>query len=370
MDPTRTPKPSILVVDDTPANLHLLHELLSGQGYQLRLAPGGELALRSVAAEPPDLVLLDVVMPRMDGFAVCRALKADPRTHGIPVIFISALSETEQKLQAFAVGGVDYVTKPFQSAEVLARVQTHLELQRHRRALQELNERLQRSNQDLEQFAQVVAHDLKGPLQSIMGFSDLLLLSAEPDLGQEAQGYIQYIQSSTLRMARLVDSLLQYARVSNQVAPFQPVDLGVVAARVREDLSARIASTGATVEIGSLPTVLADETQMWQLLGNLVGNALKFHRPGVPPRVVVSSEPRGRQVSISVRDEGLGFDMRDKNEIFAIFRRLPEHSAVEGTGVGLAVCKKIVERHGGDIDVISAPGVGTTFTFTLPAAEP
>ncbi|MFH1466292.1 MAG: response regulator [Pseudomonadota bacterium] len=371
MDTATSPahEQSILVVDDTPANLRLLHQLLSGRGYRVRLAPNGEAALRSVREDPPDLLLLDVIMPRMDGFTVCRTLKADAATRDIPVIFISALSETDDKLEAFDAGGVDYVTKPFQSAEVLARVRTHLELVRNRKALQELNARLRQSNQELEQFANVVAHDLKGPLQGIMGFSDLLLITAEARLGPEEIEQIEHIQGSTLRMAQLLDNLLHYARLSSHARPFAPVDLGAVAARVRADLGARIAQQRARVEIGALPTVYADETQMWQLLENLIDNALKFHRPGAPPEVRVSAEIEGRHTRISVRDEGLGFDMHDKEKVFLIFRRLPEHQAIEGTGLGLATCKKIVERHGGAIDVTSAPGQGTTFTFTLPLRE-
>lgn len=372
MADTMTPvqKQSILVVDDTPANLRLLHKLLGGEGYDVRVAPSGDLALRSVHEAPPDLVLLDVVMPRMDGFAVCRALKADPTTRDIPVIFVSALGDTEQKLQAFDVGGVDYVTKPFQSTEVLARVRVHLDLLRHRRELQTLNLKLQRSNQELEQFAQVAAHDLKGPLQGIVGFAELLILTVGAQVSEEAREHLAFIANRAIRMSDLIDNLLRYARLSTDTVPLEPVDLKAVATEVCADLDARIVELGGRVEIGELPWVKADETQMWQLFENLIANALKFHRPGCPPVVELHSTSMDRVASISVRDHGIGFDDSDKDKVFQIFRRLPDHSTYDGVGIGLAVCKKIVERHGGSIDASSKQGRGATFTFTLPLSKP
>ncbi len=177
----------VLIVDDTPANLRLLYGMLGEQGYKVRLSPNGKLALMNAQAVPPDLILLDINMPGLSGYEVCEQLKADPRTRDIPVIFISALDQTEDKVKAFTLGGVDYVTKPFQVEEVLARVETHLALYTLQRQLaaanaelQEANAELEASNADLQAFAHTVAHDLKSPLGIILGYSVLL----ELDLAQ------------------------------------------------------------------------------------------------------------------------------------------------------------------------------------------
>jgi two-component system sensor histidine kinase/response regulator len=360
---------SILVVDDTPANLRLLHRLLGAEGYRVRLATNGELALRSVREESPDLILLDVVMPGMDGFAVCRALKEQEASREIPIIFISALSETDRKLEAFAVGGVDYVTKPFQSAEVLARVRTHLELLQHRRALLALNERLLASNRELDRFAHVVAHDLKAPLQGISGYAELLLLT-DPSLSPTARERLEHIQGSTTRMGELIDRLLRYAKLSSAPPALAPVDLGALAAGICAELQPAIEACGARVDLGELPWVMADATLLEQVFRNLLGNALKYHQPDRPPVVEICAHRQGERVAISVRDEGIGFDSADEDVVFGLFQRLPAHRDIEGTGVGLAVCKKIVEQHGGRIAATSALGHGATFTFTLAPGDP
>ncbi len=360
---------SILVVDDTPANLRLLQRLLGGVGYRVRLATNGEMALRSVHEEPPDLILLDVVMPGMDGFSVCRALQAQEDTREIPIIFISALSETERKLEAFAVGGVDYVTKPFQSAEVLARVRTHLELLHHRRALAALNERLLASNRELDRFAHMVAHDLKAPLQGVSGYAELLLLT-DSSLSPAARARLEHILGNTERMGELIDRLLSYAKATSEPPALAPLALGPLVARVCAELQPIIEATGARLELGELPWVMADPMQIEQVLRNLLGNALKYHKPEQPPVVELWAERRGELVAVSVRDQGIGFDQADEAIVFGLFQRLPAHRDIEGTGVGLAVCKRIVEHHGGRIDAISTLGQGATFTFTLPHVVP
>ncbi len=367
-NPSDLSSSSILVVDDTPANLRLLHRLLSDEGYRVRLATSGALALRSVREEPPDLILLDVVMPGMDGFEVCRELLAQGSAQDTPIIFISALSETERKLEAFAVGGVDYVTKPFHSAEVLARVRTHLELLQHRRALAALNQRLQASNRELDRFAHVVAHDLKAPLQGLSGYAELLLIT-EASLSPLGRERLEHILANTRRMGDLIDRLLRYAKTTSEPATLAPVSLAGLVARVLDELQPVIEASQARVQLGELPCVRADATRIEQLLRNLLGNALKYHQPDRPPVIELRAERRGDRVLVTVRDEGIGFDEKDKPLVFGLFQRLPAHRDIEGTGVGLAVCKRIVEQHGGSIDVTSALGHGSTFSFTLPFCE-
>ena len=172
---SREDVPNVIVVDDTPANLQLLTGMLKERGYKVRPVPSGKLALQAAKNDPPDLILLDIMMPEMDGYEVCERLKADEKLREIPVIFISALNETMDKVRAFGVGGVDYVTKPFQFEEVDARVRTHLELQRQRRKLKENYEQLRRLEELRDNLVHMIVHDLRNPLTGISGFLDLAL---------------------------------------------------------------------------------------------------------------------------------------------------------------------------------------------------
>lgn len=246
--------------------------------------------------------------------------------------------------------------------------------ERMRQALLELG----RSNTDLERFAYSASHDLQEPLRKVAAFASLLQKEHSDRIEDEGRQYIDVIVRATGRMQRLIDDLLTYARVTTRAKPFAAVDLNEVAGGVLSDLDVRIRETGGKVCVGDLPTIAADPAQMRQLLQNLIGNALKFHRPGVPPQVDVFSEaeadggegvrpaPVPRLCRIAVRDNGIGFEEKYKDRIFGIFQRLHTRAEYEGSGIGLAVCKRIVERHGGRIEVESAPGRGTTFTAVLP----
>jgi len=232
---------------------------------------------------------------------------------------------------------------------------------------------LERSNLELEQFAYVASHDLQEPLRKIQAFGDLLVAEAGEALGGDARDYLARMRAAAVRMQSLIQDLLAYSRVSRGDPP-AVVDLARVAREVVSDLDGRVRGTGGTVEVGVLPTVRADPTQMRQLLQNLIANALKFHRPGVPPRVAVEGgcDAPGREGAacrITVRDNGIGFDEKYLDRIFTPFQRLHGRGEFEGTGMGLAICRKIAERHGGTITARSTPGEGSTFLVTLPVRD-
>lgn len=227
---------------------------------------------------------------------------------------------------------------------------------------------LARSNAELEQFAYVASHDLQEPLRKIQAFGDLLVKSCGPVLGAEERDYVQRIQSAAGRMRALIQDLLSLSRVTSKARPFVRVDLAVVARETLVDLEVQIAEAKAVVEVSELPGVLADAAQMRQLFQNLVGNALKFRREGAAPKIRVSARCEGDRVEVAFEDDGIGFDDRYADRIFKPFQRLHARDRYPGTGIGLAICKKIVDRHGGDLRVTSAPGRGATFLVTLPAA--
>jgi PAS domain S-box-containing protein len=227
---------------------------------------------------------------------------------------------------------------------------------------------LVRSNQELEQFAYVASHDLQEPLRKIQAFSDLLLKTCGPALGEEGNDYLQRILGAAGRMRTLIQDLLALSRITSQARPFVKVDLNAIAQETRADLEVTIAETGAEITTRDLPVVRADPAQMRQLFLNLIGNALKFRREGEPPRVMVSGKRDAERVEVAFEDNGIGFDCKYADRIFKPFQRLHARDRYPGTGIGLAICKKIVERHGGSVTVSSAPGRGATFVVTLPQA--
>ncbi len=233
---------------------------------------------------------------------------------------------------------------------------------------------LQRSNQELEQFASVASHDLQEPLRKIQAFGDRLQARCAEALDEQGNDYLQRMRSAAARMRTLIDDLLTFSRVTTRGQPFVEVDLAAEAEQVVSDLESRLQQTGGRVEIGPLPTLRADPTQMRQLLQNLLVNALKFHRPNEPPivrlegRLLPDGQSNGASFwEIAVRDNGIGFEEKYLDRIFQLFQRLHGRGEYEGTGLGLAICRKIVERHGGTIAARSKPGQGATFLVTLPA---
>ena len=251
-----------------------------------------------------------------------------------------------------------------EGAVVIAR-----DIRERRRAVAELHAtlvQLEQSNRELEDFAHVASHDLQEPLRKIQAFGDLLKTKHGEALQAQGRDYIERMQAAAKRMQVLINDLLSFSRVTTKTQPFVPVDLGAVAREVAHDLEMRTHEAGAEVIIGELPTIDADPLQMRQLLQNLASNALKFHRPGVPPRVEIRGAAGDGRAEITVSDNGIGFDEKYADRIFTMFERLHARSRYEGTGIGLAICRKIAHRHGGEITARSSVGEGSTFVVRLP----
>lgn len=238
--------------------------------------------------------------------------------------------------------------------------------------------RLQLSNRELQDFASVASHDLQEPLRKIQAFGDRLRTKCKDTLSLEGQDYLDRMQSAAGRMQILINDLLAFSRVTTKAQPFVAINLSEVLQEVLSDLEVQLQRVGGQIEVTTLPTIEADPLQMRQLLQNLISNALKFHQPGVPPVVKIEGQRlqapgtlgRDRRCQITVSDNGIGFDEKYLDRIFTVFQRLHGRSEYEGTGVGLAICRKITERHGGTITARSQPGQGTTFIVTLPIKQP
>jgi len=260
---------------------------------------------------------------------------------------------------------------PLEQAELFRRLQEELEERKKVEAeLRLLSAKLERSNAELESFAYVSSHDLQEPLRKIQAFGDRLKNRCGDLLDEKSQDYLQRMLSAANRAQLLIDSLLTFSRVATKNQPFSKVNLNEIIDGVLSDLEIRIEKVGGTVNVGVIPAIYADPPQMRQLFQNLLGNALKFSREGVAPVVTVTAAIEGSYMRIEVADNGIGFDRKYCDRIFEVFQRLHGRSEYEGSGIGLSICRKIVERHRGTIVPDSQPNCGATFIITLPLEQP
>jgi two-component system sensor histidine kinase/response regulator len=365
------PSGDILIVDDNVRNLDLLAQLLRGHGYRVRPANSGARALRAALSAPPELVMLDVSMPEMDGYEVCRRLKAEPATREVPVIFISALDEAMDKVKAFGVGAADYVTKPFQIEEVLSRIECHLRLARLVRDLETNNAELQRLNEQKNRFLGMAAHDLRTPLAVVLMYTEYLSHVAGGRLGAEEKEFLETIARSAGNMLELVTELLDVTRIEAgqlqlNLAPASLEDALRRTVRAHGLLAAKKNVGVELQDAAELEPLALDIGKIVQVLDNLIGNAVKYSPPGSTARVSLSR--RADEVVISVTDEGPGIPPDEHEKLFTFFGRtsVKPTAGERSTGFGLAIARRIVEGHGGRLWVESEPGRGSTFSFTLP----
>ncbi len=371
------PAPTLMVVDDTPANLKLLEGILQEHGFRIRPFPSGRLALKAALAEPPDLILLDVMMPEMDGYETCSRLRAEERTRGIPVIFLSALRETDDKLKAFQAGGVDYVTKPFQAEEVLARVRTHLDLLQARRSLaarnRELTESLERQA-ELERMrdnlVHMMVHDMRSPLMGIGGNLDLLRMDLQDGLGAEQRAFLDSAEQAAKNLIEMVSSMLDVSRLEARQMPVALRRCDVLSALRRgvDALGAATQRCQFRMELPSEPALAeCDPDLVARTATNLLANALKFTPKGGAVSLSVSRAEGA--VRVSVTDSGPGIPAEHHGRIFEKFGQVQSDGpkVKYSTGLGLTFCKLAIEAQGGRIGLESEVGRGSTFWFELPA---
>jgi len=369
----------VLVADDNTDMRSYIRRLLEAARYEVESVADGEAALAACRTGLPDLILTDVMMPGMDGFSLLKQLRSQEHTAVVPIIMISARAGEEARIQGLDAGADDYLVKPFGARELVARVDGAIRLarvrdesaQRERQVLAEANTALERSNQALRDFASIASHDLQEPLRKVSTFGVMLKQKFGSSLGEQGNSYLERVLDANQRMQYLLTALLEYSRLTSRADPFVEVELKQIIREVLSDLEVLVEKTGGEVQVGDLTVIEADPTQMRQLFQNLIGNALKFHREGVAPVIRIQGAATANgAMQIVVEDNGIGFDEQYLEKIFAPFQRLHgKSSQYEGTGMGLAICKKIVERHGGSITAGSEPGKGATFIITLPRAE-
>lgn len=400
----------ILIVDDKKENILPLKKILELHNLESEAAYSGEEALKKTLQKEYSLIILDVQMPGMDGFEVGEALAGSSRTKDIPIIFLSAINKEKRYItKGYQSGGVDYITKPVDPDLLILRVKTFLKLYQQQQELlsvrdllvkeieirkdaqenleekvlkrtselQEKNQELEQSNHELQQFAWVVSHDLKEPVRKIATFAKLI---GERCLNDEPNGpfYVQRTVVAAERMENLIGDLLDFSRLSSP-STYESCDLNEIISEVISDLEHITDETQAIIRIhGELPKIEGVSSQLRQVFQNLITNALKFTKKDQRPEIDISAQVvngiqlngfpvlSGEHCRITVKDNGIGFDNQYKDKIFTIFQRLHQKDIYEGTGIGLSIAKKIIEKHQGYITGESAAGEGATFTILLP----
>lgn len=378
----------ILAVDDSETYLQQIAEALRADGYEMVLARSGEEALELLAVQPVDCILLDLMMPGMGGREACKRIKSAQVMRDIPIVMLTAVEDRDAMIQGLSAGADDYIAKSSDldllRARVLAQIRRkqfqdenrlireHLlrrekeEAEKHNQVLEARAAELKRSNEDLQQFANIAAHDLQEPLRTISSFTQLLAQRYKGKLGADADEFIAYAVDGAQRMQLLIQGVLAYCRVGTTEKDFQEISSETALQQAVTNLYGAIGASGAEVTHDPLPAVIADNVQLSQLFQNLVGNAIKYCS-AAPPRIHVSARKSGEcEWIFSVRDNGIGIEPRYFEKIFLMFQRLHGRTEFSGTGIGLTVCKKIVERHNGRIWVESEAEKGSTFYFALP----
>jgi signal transduction histidine kinase len=364
----------ILIVDDDPTNLNILVDYLYQLGYRVLIAPDGEQALRQIEHVLPDLILLDVMMPGLDGFEICRRLKARESTRDIPIIFMTALSDPDDKIEGFMAGGVDYITKPFHHKEVSMRVKTHVTLRRLQQELQQKNQRLQEVNASKDKFFSIVAHDLRSPLGALRELPGIILGNIENYSREDLVALIMAQRDATQNVYALMENLLTWARIQRGHIEFLPQSLELEPLVTQNIELLRLNAQQKQIALHNrVPSVLrvhADYHILNAILRNLISNAIKFTK--AQGMITVSATPIDPLVTVSVADTGIGIAPEQISKIFRIDTKFKRRGTAgeQGTGLGLILCQEFVEKHQGTLNITSQPGQGTTVTFTLPRSLP
>ncbi len=356
--------PAVLIVDDVPENIQIVAGILRNEGYNMAFATSGQAALDICKNNDFDLILLDVMMPEMDGFEVCAALKQSSESSAsATVVFLTAKTDVESAVRGFELGGSDYITKPFNASELLVRVKTHMQLRINQRQLRQMNEAKDR-------FISIIAHELKGPLVGLNGVLRMVdeeFESLEPMMMQE---YIALSRKASDQLLGLIDNLFTWSTLQNEELPFAPamIDLsGVVAecaACIAPAMSEKRITLHNAVEDGCF--IFADEEMVRIVITNLLTNALMF--TPADGKVQLSCQVGERDLALSIEDSGVGISEVDQQKLFRIEHKFKHKGTAGemGTGMGLILSQELVQQNGGTLTLRSTPGQGTVVTLSLP----
>ncbi|MDB6168218.1 MAG: response regulator receiver sensor signal transduction histidine kinase [Verrucomicrobia bacterium] len=363
----------ILIVDDDRANVLILTSILKPEGYLLHTSRSGELALEDYPRIRPDLVLLDVVMPGINGFEACRILKKTYGDRCVPIIFITANSESASVLEGFNAGGVDYLQKPFHNKEVVARIRLHLQNQLLIEQQKALVEKLNKADAAKNRFLGMAAHDLRNPLVSIRGLAEFLRDGVVGPLNSDQLDLVNTMHSAGQAMLEMVNDLLDLAAIEAGELKLNPVpsslaELIAKSARLMNIEAAKKRTRIVFDSASTLPPLRLDPNKMGQVIDNLLSNAAKYSPSGSTITVVLFADPARGMCGFAVQDQGPGIPQGERNRLFKDFGRLSAQptGGEKSTGLGLAICHNIVTAHHGTITAENLPGGGSEFRVALP----
>jgi hypothetical protein len=369
--PSRTPIARLLIVDDEPAHMKALCDTLRTEGYETAGFATGGAALDALHPGEFDLLVTDLAMPEMDGITLLKdAQRLDPDLVGI---IMTGEGTIVSAVEAMKVGALDYILKPFRLSAILPVLARALSVRRLRRENKELQRRLsehaaelEAANMELDSFSHSVSHDLRAPLRAIIGFSSVVAEDYAQELPTKGQQYLRDVVASAKRMNQLIDDLLRFSRVGQQALSKRAIDVAALVQEVVDDLRREQAGRDVDIRVGELPAATADRALLKQVFANLLSNACKFTRDRQPASIEVGCRRVAGQAVYFVRDNGAGFDMQYAKRLFGVFQRMHSHDEFEGTGVGLSLAHRIIQRHGGRIWADAEVNKGATFHFTLP----
>lgn len=371
--------PRILVIDDDAVNLELLRVQLGAERWAVACAASGRAGLDSAFANPPDLVISDVIMPDLDGYAVVRSLKAAEQLRRVPVLLVTSANEREERIHGLAAGADDFLSRPIDAPELLARVRSLLRTKCLNDELQSLNRELeqrvalrtaelQATIEELEAFAYSISHDLRAPLRGIDGFTQAVLEDYASSLHPVAVAHLGRVRAASQRMGQMIDDLLKLSRLSREPVRCALVDISAMAEGIAADLQRTQRDRSVAFCITRNVVAYGDPGLLRLLYQNLLENAWKFTRRESSAAIAVGVTEREGTATYFVRDNGVGFDMAYAAKLFGVFQRLHDRNDFEGNGIGLATVQRIVHRHSGQVWAESVPGEGSTFWFTLSGA--
>jgi signal transduction histidine kinase len=358
-------KALLLLVDDNADMLDYVSRILiQNPDWEIAKAGNGIEALAFIEKNRPSLILSDIMMPGMDGFEFLKRIRSDARTSRIPVILLSARAGEEASIEGLEKGADDYIVKPFSGRELYARVKNQLIMAAIRTDNKDLMKIWELKNREMEEMTYIASHDLQQPLNTITTMLQMMEAEYGVQMDDSAKTYLKYALDSSLSMKGLILALLDYSRLGLE-EPIESIDCNAIIEDLKVTLFSIISEKKAVLETGPLPILKGYPTKLKLLFQNLINNAIKFQAPGSIPKINITAKEIEGVYEFSVQDNGIGIEKKNFQKVFKIFQRLHTKKEYEGTGIGLAHCKKIVELHLGDIRVESEPGVGTTFFFTI-----
>jgi len=354
-------KASVLIVDDNATNLSLLFEALQGEEYHVIVAQDGASALERLQYAQPDIILLDIMMPGLDGYETLQLIKSHPVHQDTPVIFMTAVHDIQNEVRGLEMGAVDYITKPLQLDLVLARLHTHL-------TIRQLQKSLLEQNAELEAYAHTVAHDLKGPLAVLLGHTELIADELAAHGLDQLREHFAFIQSNAQKQVNIVNELLLLSSLRKEEIQAKPLDMADIVVQAQRQLTHMIQEYQAEIHMVDIwPPVMGHAPWVEEVWVNYLSNGLKYG--GHPPNLQIGCQVQADgMVKFWVQDNGRGLAPAEQDALFAEHTRL-HHARALGHGLGLSIVKRIIYRLGGQVGVESELGVGSTFYFTLPSAS-